>query len=156
MYQKMIYYQAENDVLYIKICFIMDIMNKINEIIGVNISHHRQLKGLTQSQLGEICGVEYGTIQRWEKGKTWPKPDHVQILVELFNIEAHQLYQEKTSSNFTPDLPSIFNTLAKHSELIEALSKLPNSQDTDELVEDITGMINFEIKRNLDSHAHQA
>lgn len=101
-------------------------MNKIEHIVAENISHYRKRKGLTQSQLGELCSVEYGTIQRWEKAKTWPKPEHVESICHALNINHDALYSDR--EKFTQNLPSIFSFLSDNSDWIEELITLPSDE----------------------------
>lgn len=47
----------------------------------------RKQKGLTQSALAEIIGVEQPTIQRWEKGKREPELGQLIALARALNVE---------------------------------------------------------------------
>ena len=42
--------------------------------IGGLIREFRLLTGLTQEQFGAYLGVTYGTINRWENGRSKPSP----------------------------------------------------------------------------------
>lgn len=49
------------------------LMVKKTEIGGL-IREFRLLTGLTQEQFGAYLGVTYGTINRWENGRSQPSP----------------------------------------------------------------------------------
>lgn len=98
-------------------------MKKINEIVGDNIAQLRKNLELTQAQLGELCGVEYGTVQRWENGKTWPKPEIVEKLCSIFKVRPSDLYDTgRDSHSRVPNLDDKIN------KAIEALANLRDNQ----------------------------
>ena len=46
---------------------------KINRtFLGQRLKEARKKKGLTQQQLGELLGVSFSTVNRWEKGHHEP------------------------------------------------------------------------------------
>jgi len=54
-------------------------MVKKTEIGGL-IREFRLLTGLTQEQFGVYLGVTYGTINRWENGRSQPSPIAMQLI----------------------------------------------------------------------------
>lgn len=44
--------------------------SKIDCIIGANLKHEREIRGLTQTDLGRALGVSYQQIQKYENGKS--------------------------------------------------------------------------------------
>jgi putative transcriptional regulator len=55
------------------------LMVKKTEIGGL-IREFRLLTGLTQEQFAAYLGVTYGTINRWENGRSQPSPIAIQLI----------------------------------------------------------------------------
>ena len=45
--------------------------------LGEKIKHHRNVKGLTQKQLGDMAGIHEVTIRKYEANKISPKRDQL-------------------------------------------------------------------------------
>lgn len=82
-------------------------MKSIEKILGDNIREERTTRRWSQNQLAEFCGVDQPTIQRWEKGKTWPQPKYVKKLAEVFHIDETDLFK----SNEKQVYPSLQESL---------------------------------------------
>jgi transcriptional regulator with XRE-family HTH domain len=46
---------------------------------------------LTQKQLAEKVGVPYQTVQRWESGRSFPRPGYLRRLCEALEVELDEL-----------------------------------------------------------------
>ena len=46
---------------------------------------------LTQKQLAEKVGVPYQTVQRWESGRSFPRPSYLRRLCEALEVGPDQL-----------------------------------------------------------------
>ena len=42
--------------------------------IGQTIRAIRQVKGISQKELADICGVSMGAVSAWEQGRNDPRP----------------------------------------------------------------------------------
>ena len=56
------------------------------QTIGQRIKELRELKGLTQSQLGSLVGASDKTISKWEKDKSEPESNVLVKFAEIFNV----------------------------------------------------------------------
>lgn len=83
-------------------------MSKIRKILGQNIRHFRQSKGITQETLAEIVDVSGSYIGYLERGKRSPSLDLLVKIAHTLEVEPARL--------LTPSLP---NPLI---ELIEILA----------------------------------
>lgn len=54
--------------------------------IGEKIKALRQKKGLTQKQLGNLCGMADSAIRRYENGRANPKIETVQKIVDALDM----------------------------------------------------------------------
>lgn len=111
-------------------------MNNISNIVGLNIAKYRVKMGLTQSGLGELCGVEYGTVQRWEKGKTWPKPDAVELIARNLKISISDIYRGDEGVSSVSAV-SILEVAARNIPVMELMAQLPENHTAFELCKDI-------------------
>ena len=64
--------------------------------VGENIKYLRELKGLTQSDLGQLLNVSDKTISSWEVGRTEPNIGKVALMSEIFGC----LTSDITQGNF--------------------------------------------------------
>lgn len=64
----------------------------------------RKQRGLTQSALAEMLGVEQPTIQRWEKGKREPNIDQLIALAKALDIEPGTLIDPMIAAPLGPRL----------------------------------------------------
>ncbi len=63
---------------------------------GKNIKKYRQEKGLTQKQLGELCGMSESTIRKYELELLNPKLETLQKISNALDVNINELldYQE--------------------------------------------------------------
>ena len=59
--------------------------------IGERIRHVRQLRNLTQKQLGELSGIAEPTIRRYELGKLNPKYETLKKIASALQVTASYL-----------------------------------------------------------------
>lgn len=66
-----------------------------NKTLGERINYYRQLRGYTAKGLGKLLGVSGATVSQWQTNKTSPRPDKIQELSKLFEIEVSELLEDK-------------------------------------------------------------
>ena len=54
--------------------------------IGTKIMNMRKEKRLSQEDLGDLIGVSYMTIRRWENQKSKPSLDQIDKLAKIFDV----------------------------------------------------------------------
>lgn len=59
--------------------------------IATKIMNMRKERRLTQEDLGELLGVSYMTVRRWESRQSQPKLKHLNKIAELFNVPIESL-----------------------------------------------------------------
>lgn len=62
--------------------------------IAERIRSLRELHGLTQSQLAEICGVSDKAVSTWEKGRNVPRMGAIQKMADYFNVSKGTIVDE--------------------------------------------------------------
>lgn len=62
--------------------------------IGQNIRTFRKQRGLTQAQLGGLCGVSGASIGSYEKGTTTPKRQAAERIAAALNVPVDKLTGE--------------------------------------------------------------
>lgn len=59
--------------------------------IGQTIRAIRQLKGISQKELADICGVSMGAVSAWEQGRNDPRPRILNKIAEYCQIPVNDL-----------------------------------------------------------------
>lgn len=59
--------------------------------IGENIKYFRKEKGLTQKELGNLCGINEVQIRRYELGGSNPKLETIQKIATALGVEPYAL-----------------------------------------------------------------
>jgi transcriptional regulator with XRE-family HTH domain len=97
---------------------------------STKLKHARKKKGLTQSEVAELMGVEQKTYSGYETGIRMPRLDKIPLLLAILDVSADDLFDwiditesssEKLKELFTKiqDLPE--DLLIKLDEYIEFL-----------------------------------
>ena len=58
---------------------------------GKKIKLIRTIRGLTQKELGEACGILEVAIRKYELGKNIPKPEQLRKIAEALNVNVNSL-----------------------------------------------------------------
>ena len=72
-------------------------MEKLN--IGEKIKKHREMQGITQSELGRLLSVSNRAVSKWENGESYPSLELIRPLSEILNIGIKDLLGEKSESD---------------------------------------------------------
>lgn len=77
--------------------------------LGEKIKHHRNVKGLTQKQLGDMAGIHEVTIRKYEANKISPKRDQLESIASCLGIPLNEFIDLKivTDSDVLPLLFAI-------------------------------------------------
>lgn len=70
-------------------------MNKkrnIREVLAGNLKEYRRKLGLTQEKLAEMANVSLHYISMIETCKKYPKPEMVEQLAKILDIESYKLF----------------------------------------------------------------
>lgn len=70
-----------------------------NKKIGAFIKRRRIEKGLTQQELGELVGVSFKSVSKWECGNSIPNISILRKLCEVLDVSIDELLEGK-SNNF--------------------------------------------------------
>ena len=65
---------------------------------GENIKKYRKKRGMTQKELGQLCGIAETTIRRYELGSLNPKYETLEKIAKALEIPYTQLIDDE---NFT-------------------------------------------------------
>ena len=58
---------------------------------GEKIKYYRNLRGLTQKQLGEMCGLSEPAIRNYELGNRTPSPQQLEKIAAALNVTVTEL-----------------------------------------------------------------
>ena len=73
--------------------------------IGKNIAAFRREKGLTQTELGEICGVSNQAVSKWEAEMTMPDVMLLPEIAQALDVTLDELYHGREELPQQPPLP---------------------------------------------------
>lgn len=59
--------------------------------LGNNLKKYRKIKGINQSELGNLVGVQQGTIANYENGNRTPTIEMLILLVKVLNVSIDEL-----------------------------------------------------------------
>lgn len=94
---------------------------------GIRIKEIRQKKGLTQKQLGDMCGIADANIRKYENGKQNPKIETLQKIADALGVSLHELlYSDELIE--LDGIPAYNIDLTGYSmdEIQQALEKIQN------------------------------
>ena len=78
----------------------------------------RKSKGLTQNELGEMCGVSGVSVYKWETGRVEPDISNIKKLSEIFGV----------SVNFLLDIAPEFDNEEERKKIYDMLQQLPDEK----------------------------
>ena len=84
---------------------------------GTKIKEIRKQKGLTQKQLGDLCGIADSNIRKYENGKQNPKIETLQKIADALEVPLAEL----TETIINDELDNI-----SHTSGLELLSQAPH------------------------------
>ena len=68
---------------------------------AIMLKEIRESKGLTQKQLGEMCGLAYTAVRNYENGRGNPKMETLEKIAEALNVSTDELINDSTNSTVT-------------------------------------------------------
>lgn len=81
-------------------------------MIGKQIKKARHLAGLTQKELGELCGKGISTVSEWESGKRSPDVELFPLIGEILHVsqaflldltdDPHYIEKPETNEEIVP------------------------------------------------------
>ena len=111
---------------------------------GTKIKEIRKQKGLTQKQLGDLCGIADSNIRKYENGKQNPKIETLQKIAAALDVPLAEITE--TIINDEIDNISYTSGLELFRTFIE-FDIFPYEQDRKN---EILNMIDLEIKKGID------
>lgn len=78
--------------------------------VAENLRYYLNLRGVSQTQLAEHCGVSDPSVSAWCSGKTVPKMKNLEQIAELLNIDVKDLVEGKADAK----MASAHNSLNYH------------------------------------------
>ena len=72
--------------------------SELRQILSANIKHYRGLRGWSQVILAEKIGISTNFLADIETGKSWVSSLTLTKLANIFEIEAHELFNSKKTS----------------------------------------------------------
>lgn len=117
-------------------------MNPIDAHVGARVRLRRMLIGMSQEKLGELLGVTFQQVQKYEKGANRVSSSRLLDIAGVLDVEIPYLFAEMTASvanqrpshlihtNQVPDIDIHKDPMAKREtlELVRAYYKIPDPE----------------------------
>ena len=115
--------------------------------VGENIRRIRKEKGLTQNQLGELCGLADSAIRRYENGGANPKFETLRKIANALDISIGEI---------DPNVKDLANDLARK-EIQRQIREINDSTDlsVSEKEQKITELQNIHFSIGKDLHQYE-
>lgn len=77
--------------------------------LGEKIKAARKAKNFTQQQLAEMVNVKHNSVCDWEKGKSKPDPDMLELLCGALEVTPTWLVGSKTDDEYAEIIGKLMN-----------------------------------------------
>lgn len=121
--------------------------------IGTKIKEIRKQKGLTQKQLGDLCGIADSNIRKYENGKQNPKIETLQKIadalgcdiLDLMEIEVEPITTDKMANLLNISVGSLTNDneITNKTQPSTLAAHFDGDEFTDEELEEIKNFVNY-------------
>lgn len=88
----------------------------MKKLFGKRLRELRNQKGFTQEKVAEYIGIKPENYSRLENGLSFPKPENIVKLSEIFNVEIAELFQFSHLNNYDTILETIIEKLKNDKE----------------------------------------
>jgi repressor LexA len=68
--------------------------NSLKKIMADNLKSLLSSKGITQTMMAKDLDIPEMTVSNWIKGKTYPRPDKIQLMANYFGVNRSRLTEE--------------------------------------------------------------
>ena len=120
---------------------------------GTKIKEIRKQKGLTQKQLGDLCGIADSNIRKYENGKQNPKIETLQKIadalgcdiLDLMEIEVEPITTDKMANFLNISVGSLTNDneITNKTQPSTLAAHFDGDEFTDEELEEIKNFVNY-------------
>lgn len=100
---------------------------------GTKIKEIRQRKGLTQKQLGDLCGMADSAIRRYENGKQNPKIETLQKIAAALECNLDELLNDEDNSLYINYAMNVIAKQAQRRSVIDDFVKAATFEDENEI-----------------------
>lgn len=76
-----------------------------------NLKELRKSKGLTQNELGKMCGVSGVSVYKWETGRVEPDISNIKKLSEIFGVSVNMLLDIAPADGHEEERDEIYRML---------------------------------------------
>ena len=107
---------------------------------GSEIRRIRLEKGLTQKQLGDLCGMADSAIRKYESGKIVPKIDTLKKIAAALGVDAFSLADIDTATKMIENHMNITAQLDLKERILINVFVLLNDAGKDKAIELVTDL----------------
>lgn len=119
-----------------------------NETLGMRMRTIRKKKGLTQKQLGELCGIDEANIRKYELGKQNPKYGTIFKIADALDVHYDFLIFGDNNPYREMDLNKVIGII--DDELLEKINNTIDETYSKEIKEELRDLLYGFLELNLD------
>lgn len=117
----------------------------VRQIFHEQLVKYMKLNNKTQSDLARDLNISLNTISGWYHGKTFPRPDKMQIIADYLGIRVEDLINKNDDNNDTLSENVTFKSELQK-ETIVAIRRATDDL-SDEKMNELLEILNFHINR---------
>ena len=91
----------------------------IKDVFGKNLRREREKRNLSQEKFAELIDIGIPALSKLECGKSYPKPQTLQKIIDVFQIKPHVLYM----------VDEEFNVEEAYKDMITRIDKLKQNKE---------------------------
>jgi len=99
-------------------------MSTLKQLLGKRIRELRKERRITQEQLAEMLGIGTANISYIENGKFAPSMENFEKLLNIFGVEAYELYNFPRTESLEEMRAKLYSALDKNDELLKIIYKI--------------------------------
>ena len=98
-----------------------------DQVVGARIASLRKAKGLSQADIGDVVGVSFQQIRKYELGLNRVGAGRLQVIAKFLDVPVAMLFGDEAETVISTNAFDILN-LAGSTELLEAFAKIEDPQ----------------------------
>ena len=99
----------------------------LKKVLGNNIKHYRQLRGLSQEEFSELLDLSQQTLSRIERGVNFLTSETLDKIPHILGVNVYELFKIDSgyvSNDVMDDIERHLNVLKAHPQKLEFVRKI--------------------------------
>ena len=93
----------------------------MKKLFGKRLQELRKQRGLTQEKLSELIDIKPENYSRIESGLSFPKPQNIEKLADVLNVEIFELFKFKRQDNIEAERKRVAEKIASDDDTVKII-----------------------------------